>query len=230
MDSARVIGQPVRPIARLSGADCSRQRRYRCLSVAFHHVQTLGRVLRQERVVIETPALLSLTPLLPAGDDLARAIVFYEGVLGFTVRYRDDSQAFAIVGRGNVELFLNRYDDRHVAEQTSVRINVANVRGLYDEYRAGPFDDKRASGARITTLDAKPWGTTNSRSSTRPGCASPSTSASDNACVVHSGGLCRTQAWRWTGCCQSQSDCSCGWQCPIAIQHQSSAQNRQPSA
>ncbi len=101
------------------------------------------------------PVLGAVTPLIPSGADVERVIAFYEQQLGFeTVHREGDPATMAIVKRGSAEIMLQQNVDRHVAEQTALRIQVDGVEGLYAEYQA-----KGGSMIHpIGKLEAKPWG------------------------------------------------------------------------
>lgn len=92
----------------------------------------------------------SVTPLIPAGGDLSVAIAFYENQLGFTTTYQDEGMA--IVNRDQSSLMLIKNDDRHWAENTSLRIAIVGVEALYADYQARGFEGLRSLGV-------KPWGT-----------------------------------------------------------------------
>jgi hypothetical protein len=90
----------------------------------------------------------SITPLLPAGVDLADALAFYTQHLGFTVEWQGADMA--AVRRGAVALNLVRNANRTWAENASASIGVADLDALYAEYRALP--------AHVGPLEVKPWG------------------------------------------------------------------------
>ena len=91
---------------------------------------------------------LSITPLVPAGADLAEALRFYVGQLGFEVTWQSDGMAG--VRRGAVALNLVRNDDRAWAENASFAIGVTDLDALYAEYRG--------VAARVGPLEMKFWG------------------------------------------------------------------------
>ncbi len=90
----------------------------------------------------------SITPLLPAGADLAEAIAFYTQHLGFTVEWQGEDMAG--VRRGAVALNLVRNTNRTWAENASASIGVADLDALYTEYRKLP--------AQVGPLEVKMWG------------------------------------------------------------------------
>jgi catechol 2,3-dioxygenase-like lactoylglutathione lyase family enzyme len=90
----------------------------------------------------------SITPLLPAGADLAQALAFYTRHLGFAVEWQGGDMAG--VRRGAVALNLVRNTNGTWAENASASIGVADLDALYAEYRDLP--------ARVGPLEVKPWG------------------------------------------------------------------------
>lgn len=94
----------------------------------------------------------NVTPLIPAGDDLDKAVLFYERLLGFKKTYQDEGMA--IVKRDDASLFLIKSDDRHWAENTSLRIRTDNLDALYDSYQAEKMGDEH-----LKPLKEPPWGT-----------------------------------------------------------------------
>ncbi|HLW64390.1 MAG TPA: VOC family protein [Gemmataceae bacterium] len=91
---------------------------------------------------------LSVSPLLPAGPDLAEALRFYTEQLGFTVIWQGGSGAG--VQRGNVVFNLVENSNREWAENCSVSIGVDDLEALYAEYRHLP--------AKVGRLEMKAWG------------------------------------------------------------------------
>ncbi|MFN8371527.1 MAG: VOC family protein [Anaerolineae bacterium] len=107
-----------------------------------------------------TPVFSKLTPMIPAGSDMAAALAFYEQTLGFVATYKAADLSLAILRRSGVDIMLQNYDDPHTASQTSMRIEVTGVDALYDEYHAhniAPFHE--GVGAGLGTLKDMPWGT-----------------------------------------------------------------------
>lgn len=90
----------------------------------------------------------SITPLVPAGGDLAEALALYTHHLGFTVEWQGGDMAG--VRRGAVALNLVRNANRMWAENASASIGVADLDALYAEYRDLP--------ARVGPLEVKAWG------------------------------------------------------------------------
>jgi len=89
----------------------------------------------------------SITPLVPAGSDLAEALAFHTRHLGFTVEWQGGDMAG--VRRGAVALNLVRNGNRAWAENSSYSIGVADLDALYAEYRDIP--------ARVGPLEVKAW-------------------------------------------------------------------------
>jgi len=107
-----------------------------------------------------TPVLIKLTPMIPAGKDMAAAVAFYEDKLGFKATYKADNLSMVIFQRSDVEIMLQNMDDPHTASQTSFRIQVSDVKALYAEYHAqgiAPF--ALGEGAGLGTIKQTPWGT-----------------------------------------------------------------------
>lgn len=80
---------------------------------------------------------LGVSPLIPARD-VEEAIVFYRDSLGFQLFYRDAEPAqFAIVGRDAARLHLFASQDKHLADWTSLRIEVDGIDALYGRCQEG---------------------------------------------------------------------------------------------
>jgi hypothetical protein len=77
-----------------------------------------------------TTTFLSAVPVL-ASLDLERSLAFYEQKLGF--QRRALFAAYAVLARDGVEVHLWKCDDRHIAENTSCRLNVKGIDDLYTE-------------------------------------------------------------------------------------------------
>lgn len=101
------------------------------------------------------PILGNISPLLPAGDDVEKAIAFYEKELGFTTIHKEGTPIrMAIVKRDLAEIFLVKNDYKQLAENISIRIQVDGIEQLYEEFQA------KTSGMRHPNnqLETKPWG------------------------------------------------------------------------
>ena len=92
--------------------------------------------------------LLSVTPLVPAGPNLADELRFYSEQLGFEITWQGGSMAG--VRRGRVEFNLVQNDNAVWAENASASIGVDDLAALYEEYRN--------TAARVGPLEMKSWG------------------------------------------------------------------------
>ena len=92
--------------------------------------------------------LLTLTPMFPAGADLAEALRFYRDELGFSVEW--EAPGMAGIRRGRVELNLVVNTNRDWAENTSASIGVSGLDELFAEYKR--------SSAQVGPLEMKSWG------------------------------------------------------------------------
>ena len=99
----------------------------------------------------QTPVLEAITPMIPAGGDLDAAIAFYEQ-LGFTKTWQHGDTARMSRDAVNILLFQN--EDRHLAEWTSCRVQVANIEALYEEFSQMGGQMIHPNGK----LETKPWG------------------------------------------------------------------------
>lgn len=93
-------------------------------------------------------AFLSITPLIPAGNDLADAVRFFTEELGFALTWQGDSMAG--VRRGDVAFNLVRNASQEWAENASASIGVNDLNALHAEYRT--------VSARVGPLEMKSWG------------------------------------------------------------------------
>jgi uncharacterized glyoxalase superfamily protein PhnB len=91
--------------------------------------------------------------LIPARD-VDEGIAFYQRALGFALYYRDAEPAqFAIVGGDGARLHLFASQDKHLADWTSLRIEIDGIDALYARcLEAGCAHPNGPLGAR-------PWGT-----------------------------------------------------------------------
>jgi catechol 2,3-dioxygenase-like lactoylglutathione lyase family enzyme len=90
----------------------------------------------------------SVTPLIPAGSNLAAAISFYTGQMGFSVVWQDGSMAG--IARDDIGFNLVENDNRAWAENASFSIGVSDLDALYQEYRN--------ISAKVGALETKAWG------------------------------------------------------------------------
>ena len=79
-----------------------------------------------------TTKFLGAIPVLPAVE-IAAAVAFYEQKLGFATDFQSDD--YAGLRRGGVQLHLWLNGDRSTAENTSCRINISGIDSLYEEYQ-----------------------------------------------------------------------------------------------
>lgn len=103
-----------------------------------------------------SPKLGNISPFIPAGQDVEKAIAFYEQQLGFTTVYREGAPVtMAIVKRDSAQIVLQQNDDKHLAEWTTFRIQVEQIEQLYQEFQAKGGTMIHPNGK----LQTKPWGT-----------------------------------------------------------------------
>ena len=101
------------------------------------------------------PVLGNISPLIPAGNDIEKAIAFYEQQLGFTAIHKEGNPIrMAVVKRDSAEIFLVKNDYKHLPEGISIRIQVDGIEQLYEEFQAkgGGMIDPNGQ------LETKPWG------------------------------------------------------------------------
>lgn len=92
--------------------------------------------------------LVDITPMIPAGESLETALVFYTERMGFSIVWQSDSMAG--IRRGGVELNLVRNANREWADNASFSIGVTDLEALYEEYRN--------LEANVGPLEMKAWG------------------------------------------------------------------------
>lgn len=95
-----------------------------------------------------SPALLSVTPMIPTGGSLADALEFYTRHMGFSIVWQAGGGAG--IQRDTVSFTLVENANREWAENASFSIGVSDLDALYREYASGP--------ARVGPLEIKPWG------------------------------------------------------------------------
>lgn len=101
------------------------------------------------------PQIGSISPLIPAGNDLEKAIEFYQQKLGFTTIFREgDPIRMAIVKRDSAEIFLVKSDYHDLAKEISLRLQVTGIEQLYQELESKGDDIIHPNGK----LETKPWG------------------------------------------------------------------------
>ena len=94
------------------------------------------------------PTMVTVTPLIPAGANLADAVRFYTEQLGFAVTWQGGDMAG--VRRDHVEFNLVKNSSREWADNASASIGVADLAALYEEYRT--------IDAKVGPLEMKSWG------------------------------------------------------------------------
>lgn len=93
-------------------------------------------------------ALLSVTPMIPAGADLEADIAFYVGQMGFALLWQTGDMAG--IRRDGIAFNLVRNTNRNWADNSSFSIGVSDLDALYEEYRNLP--------GRVGPLEMKSWG------------------------------------------------------------------------
>jgi uncharacterized glyoxalase superfamily protein PhnB len=94
-----------------------------------------------------TSHIQSTIPVL-ASLNIGETIEFYTQKLGFTERLKMDG--YAILSRDGAELHFWLCAERHIAENTSCYVRVADIQALYEEFNA--------NGVSIEPPSVKPWG------------------------------------------------------------------------
>jgi hypothetical protein len=94
-------------------------------------------------------ALKSITPMIPAGANLKKELLFYCEQLGFSVSWQTESMVG--ISRNEVAFNLIVNTNRQWADNSSFSIGVSDLEALYVEYRA-------AEGAKVGPLEMKAWG------------------------------------------------------------------------
>jgi uncharacterized glyoxalase superfamily protein PhnB len=80
-----------------------------------------------------TKFIESTIPVL-ASLNISETIDFYTQKLGFTEKLKMDG--YAILSRDGSELHFWLCTERHIAENTSCYVRVANIQALYEEFKA----------------------------------------------------------------------------------------------
>jgi catechol 2,3-dioxygenase-like lactoylglutathione lyase family enzyme len=81
---------------------------------------------------MSTTTFVSAVPVL-ASLDIERSVAFYEQKLGF--QRGAVFPNYAVLRRDAIELHLWKCDERHIAENTSCRVNVQGIDALYAELK-----------------------------------------------------------------------------------------------
>lgn len=93
--------------------------------------------------------------LFRRSDNIEKAIAFYEKQLGFTTIHTEGNPLkMAIVKRDSTEIFLLKNGDKHLAEGTTLRINLTHIEKLYEEFPAKSGEIVHPN----KQLETKPWG------------------------------------------------------------------------
>lgn len=93
-------------------------------------------------------SLLTITPMIPAGADLAKSLLFFTDHMGFTTTWQSDTMAG--IQRDGIEFNLVQNDNRVWADNASFSIAVSDLDALYAEYSSIP--------TKVGPLETKPWG------------------------------------------------------------------------
>ena len=93
-------------------------------------------------------ALIQSTVPVLASLDLNETVTFYTERLGFSRRLQTDN--YAIVSRDGAEIHFWLCNERHIAENTSCYVRVANTQALYEEFKARKLE--------IQQPEVCPWG------------------------------------------------------------------------
>jgi hypothetical protein len=101
-----------------------------------------------EPMALQSPALLSITPMIPTIGSLADALKFFKDEMGFSVLW--EGGAMAGIGRDSISFNLVENDNREWANNASFSIGVSNLDALFEEYRD--------ISAQVGALELKPWG------------------------------------------------------------------------
>lgn len=101
------------------------------------------------------PQIGSISPLIPAGDNVEKAIEFYEQKLGFIAIHQEGNPLrMAIVKRDSAEIFLVKSDYHDLAKEISLRLQVTGIEQLYQELESKGSEIIHPNGK----LETKPWG------------------------------------------------------------------------
>ena len=98
--------------------------------------------------VVSKARFQSVTPLIPTGGTLEKAILFYREQLGFEIAAQWDGGA--IMQRNNVSFLLVPNNNREWADNASFSIGVADLDALHQEYLE--------RGVPMGPLEMKFWG------------------------------------------------------------------------
>jgi catechol 2,3-dioxygenase-like lactoylglutathione lyase family enzyme len=93
-------------------------------------------------------ALIQSTIPVLASLDLNETVTFYTERLGFTKRMHLDN--YVIVSRDGAEIHFWPCDERHIAENTSCYVRVADTQLLFEEFKS--------RGLSLEPPEVRPWG------------------------------------------------------------------------
>ena len=93
-------------------------------------------------------ALLQSTIPVLASLDLNETVTFYTERLGFAKQLQIDN--YLIVSRDGAEIHFWRCNERHIAENTSCYVRVADTQVLFDEFKS--------RGLSVQPPEVRPWG------------------------------------------------------------------------
>lgn len=102
--------------------------------------------MRESRIIM-VRLITSTIPVL-ASLDLDASLAFYVQRLGFAQAARYDD--YAIVRRDGCEIHFWACGERHIAENTSCYVRIADVQALYEELSG--------NGVQMAPPVAQPWG------------------------------------------------------------------------
>lgn len=93
--------------------------------------------------------LLNAVPVLPALS-IKDTVNFYEQKLAFAVRHQEAE--YGIITRDDVEIHFWRCGDKNIAENSSCRLTVEGIDGVYEQARQSGIVHPNA------VIETKPWG------------------------------------------------------------------------
>lgn len=102
------------------------------------------------------PAFGFAIPVL-ASLDMARTLEFFSTTLGFNTQHLPD-HSYGMAVRGEVEIHFWLCDDKHIAENTSCYVRVADIHALYAELKPrmpdlAPVAEREWGMAELYVLD-----------------------------------------------------------------------------
>ncbi|MGH6626349.1 MAG: bleomycin resistance protein [Burkholderiaceae bacterium] len=94
------------------------------------------------------PALIHSTVPVLASLNLSETVAFYTQRLGFAMQL--EVEDYAIMGRDGAQIHFWRCEERHIAENTSCYVRVADTQALYEEFKG--------KGLEVQPPAVRPWG------------------------------------------------------------------------